>query len=190
MAYQIGLYEKAMPQSLTWEERMREARAAGFDCIELSIDESDGRLARLDWPRRTRKELWDLALDTGVSFGSICLSGHRKYPLGSTDPQIYARGLEIMDKALALACDLGIRCIQLAGYDVYYEESSPDTRRRFRENLGRAVDMAARYGVMMGFETMETPFMDTVEKAMAYVDMLSSPVSQRISRSRQSHQRL
>ena len=29
--------------------------------------------------------------------------------------------------------------------------------------------MAAKQGVLLGFETMETPFMDTVEKAMAYV---------------------
>ncbi len=27
-----------------------------------------------------------------------------------------------MEKAIDLASDLGIRCIQLAGYDVYYEE--------------------------------------------------------------------
>ena len=174
-AYQIGLYEKAMPPRLTWRERMKEAKMAGFDCIELSIDETDERLARLDWSERFRRELGNLAANMGIPFGSICLSGHRKYPLGSGAPEVIARSLAIMEKALVLACDLGIRYIQLAGYDVYYEDSSPDTVRRFGENLAKSVEMAARYGVILGFETMETPFMDTVQKAMSYVDGAASP---------------
>ncbi len=35
--------------------------------------------------------------------------------------------------------------------------------------------MAAAYGVNMGFETMETPFMNTTEKGMKYVHMMDSP---------------
>mgnify|MGYP000220064753 CR=1 FL=1 len=34
--------------------------------------------------------------------------------------------------------------------------------------------MAARKGVVLGFETMETPFMDTVEKAMEYVKKIDN----------------
>ena len=80
-----------------------------------------------------------------------------------------------MEKAIRLAEDLGIRIIQLAGYDVYYEEGSEETRERFEENLKKAVEMAAKAGVMMGFETMETEFMNTVEKAMVYVNRVNSP---------------
>ena len=174
-AYQIGLYEKATPPRLTWRDRMKEAKTAGFDFIELSIDETEERLARLDWSRRIKREMRNLSADTGVPFGSICLSGHRKYPLGSSDPKVSARSLEIMGKALVLARDLGVRYIQIAGYDVYYEDSTPDTVTRFRENLSKSVEMAAQYGVVLGFETMETPFMDTVQKAMTYVDAASSP---------------
>ncbi len=54
-----------------------------------------------------------------MHFNSMCLSGHRKYSLGSSDPKICARGMEIMEKAIRLSEDLGIRIIQLAGYDVY-----------------------------------------------------------------------
>ena len=64
--------------------------------------------------------------------------------------------------------------IQLAGYDVYYEEGTEETRRLFGENLKRAVDMAARRSVVLGFETMETEFMNTVEKSMRYVNEVNS----------------
>ncbi len=104
----------------------------------------------------------------------MCLSGHRKYPLGSSDPAVRERSMEIMEKAICLAEDLGIRIIQLAGYDVYYEESTEETKAWFGENLKKAALMAARAGVGLGFETMETEFMNTVEKAMKYVDEVSS----------------
>ena len=80
-----------------------------------------------------------------------------------------------MEKAIRLAEDLGIRIIQLAGYDVYYEESTFETKKRFLANLKKAADMAAKAGVTMGFETMENEFMNTVEKAMKYVTLVGSP---------------
>ena len=125
-------------------------------------------------PMEERNKLNRLAQELGIGFRSMCLSGHRKYPLGSSDPAVCARGMEIMEKAIQLAEDLGIRIIQLAGYDVYYEKSTPETVKRFEENLEKAALMAARAGVLMGFETMETEFMNTVGKAMKYVNMVNS----------------
>lgn len=173
--YLLGMYEKAVPADITWEERLRVAGESGFDYVEISVDESDARLARLEWTASERRDLMRTMGEVGVPVRSMCLSGHRKYPFGATDPEVRARSLEIMQKAVELACDLGVRTIQLAGYDVYYEQGTDDTRRWFAENLARAVEMAAREGVLLGFETMETPFMDTVEKAMRYVDLVSSP---------------
>ena len=175
MGNRLTVYEKAMPDSLSWRERLEAAGEAGFDALELSIDESDGRLARLDWSREQRQELFILSRETGIPIQSICLSAHRKYPLGSEDDAVVRRGLEILEKAVRLSCDLGVRFIQLAGYDVYYEPSTPCTAARFADNLRRAVDTAASWGVLLGFETMETPFMDTCQKAMAYVDAIGSP---------------
>lgn len=173
--YALGLYEKAMPGAVTWEEKLLAAGEAGYDFVEISIDETEEKLARLDMPVEERLSLVRLMAETKVPIRTMCLSGHRKYPLGSSDPDTCRRGMEIMEKALRLAEDLGIRIIQLAGYDVYYEESTSETKARFEENLKRAADMAARAGVLMGFETMETEFMNTVEKAMHYVKLVDSP---------------
>ena len=174
-AYQIGLYEKAMPGDLTWREKLETAKELGYDFVELSVDETDAKLARLDMSREARLEILKIINEVGIPFGSMCLSGHRKYPLGSSDPNTEARGMEIMEKAIQLAADLGIRIIQLAGYDVYYETSTPETVARFAENLKKATMMAARAGVVLGFETMETEFMNTVGKSMQYVDLVNSP---------------
>lgn len=172
--YTLGLYEKSMPSTLSWKEKLMAAKEVGFDFVEMSIDESDEKLSRLDMPKEERLELVRLMVETGIPIRTMCLSGHRKYPLGSNHPGICERGMEIMKKAIQLADDLGIRIIQLAGYDVYYEESSVETKKRFLNNLKRTANMAEKAGVVLGFETMETEFMNTVEKAMKYVTLVES----------------
>ena len=173
-AYTLGLYEKAMPSTLSWKEKMLAAKKAGYDFIEISIDETDDKLSRLDMTRQERAELVDLMEETGMPIRTMCLSGHRKYPLGSMEEATRERGMEIMEKALQLAEDLGVRIIQLAGYDVYYEEGNEQTKKLFSENLKKATEMAAKKGVLLGFETMETEFMNTVQKSMQYVNMVNS----------------
>ncbi len=170
----LGCYEKAMPSNWTWVNKCVAAKDAGYDFIEISIDETDEKLARLDDSNFASTVLNAVKL-TGMPIRTMCLSGHRKYPLGSEHPETVIRSLDIFTKAVKLAECLGIRIIQLAGYDVYYEDSSPVTRKRFLENLKKCVAIAARHGVLLGFETMETPFMDTVSKAMAVVRAVDSP---------------
>lgn len=46
--YSLGLYEKALPPGLSWKEKLLAAGDAGFDFLEMSIDESAEKLARLD----------------------------------------------------------------------------------------------------------------------------------------------
>ena len=173
--YAIGLYEKAMPPTLSWKEKLTFAKEVGYDFVEISIDEKDDKLARLDWTPQERLELQRTMVEVGLPIRSMCLSGHRKYPFGASDPEIRRRSMEIMEKAILLADDLGIRIIQLAGYDVYYEEGTAQSRALFLENLKRAAEMAAVRGIVMGFETMETDFMNTVWKSMYYVDAVGSP---------------
>lgn len=172
--YQLGLYEKAMPNELTWKEKLELTKASGFDYLEMSIDETDSKLSRLEYTKEERKAIVDAMWETGVKINSICLSGHRKYPLGSHDPNTQKRALQIMSDAIDLASDLGVRLIQLAGYDVYYEEGDFASQEAFANNLKKAVLMAAKKGVNLGFETMETPFMDTVMKSMYYVNDVNS----------------
>ncbi|MCL2838229.1 MAG: L-ribulose-5-phosphate 3-epimerase [Oscillospiraceae bacterium] len=173
--YNLGLYEKAMPNDLTIAEKLAETSAACFDFMEISIDETDEKLARLKWSKAERLEIVKQSYEIGVGIKTMCLSGHRKFPLGSLDATVRKRSLEIMSDAIELASDLGVRIIQLAGYDEYYNPSNEETKTLFRENLRKCVEMAARSSVILAFETMETPFMDTIEKSMEYVSEINSP---------------
>lgn len=172
--YTIGLYEKAMPNELNWHQKLTEAKEAGYDSVEISIDESDQRLERL-YNKELQVEIKKAILEVGIPIRSMCLSGHRKYPLGSHDEKIREKSLDIFYRAVDLAVYLGTSIIQLAGYDVYYEEGDQETVKWFGTNLLKGVNYAAKRGILLGFETMETPFMNSVRKAMKYVDLVNSP---------------
>jgi L-ribulose-5-phosphate 3-epimerase len=177
-SYLLGLYEKSIPNTLSLKEKMIEAKNSGYDFLEISIDETDEKLSRLKWDIKQKSELLKASMETDIKVITMCLSGHRKYPIGSEDGKIRNTGMEIMSDAINFAGDLGIRIIQIAGYDEYYEPSNKNTRRNFLENLKLSVQMAARKGVILAFETMETEFLNTVEKAMYYVDIINSPYLQ------------
>ena len=171
----LGIYEKAIPNDFSWKEKMQAAKAAGFDYIEISIDEADERLARLDWSDQEIDEIRSYMEETGIVIPTMCLSGHRRFPFGSKDEATREKAFEIMEKGIILAQKLGVRCIQLATYDVYYEESDEETKRRFLDGMKKSVEMASRAGVILAMEIMDTPFVGTILRAMHYIKEIPSP---------------
>ncbi len=144
-AYTLGLYEKAMPKDLTWKEKMLAAKEAGFDFIEISIDETDEKLARLDWSKEERLELVNLMKETGVPIRTMCLSGHRKYPLGSNDPEICSRGMEIMETEFMNTVEKAMA----------YVKKVESTYLNVYPDLGNITNAAVSYGTDV-LEDLET----------------------------------
>ena len=171
----LGIYEKALPPNLNWSERLALAKACGFDFVEISIDESDERLQRLDWSQTERREVAMAILDSGIRIPTMCLSGHRRFPFGSRDPEVRDRARTVMLGAIRLAQDIGIRNIQLAGYDVYYEPHDEETVAWFAEGLQWAVEQAAAAQVMLSVEIMDTPFINSITKWKVWDAEINSP---------------
>jgi hexulose-6-phosphate isomerase len=171
----LGIYEKALPPNLTWAQRLAMAKVCGFDFVEVSIDESDVRLKRLGWTRSERLDLVRAILESGVRIPTMCLSGHRRFPFGSHDQSIRDRARTLMEGAIQLAQDLGIRTIQLAGYDVYYEAHDEGTVARFEEGLRWAVEQAAAAQVMLAVEIMDTAFINSISKWKIWEARINSP---------------
>ncbi len=171
---EIGIYEKAIPNHFSWEQRIQIAKAAGFDFLEISIDETDLRLSRLDWSEAERTSLKNLLKKYQFSIKSMCLSGHRRFPFGSSDLLIRSKAREIMDKAIIFALDLGISNIQLAGYDVYYEESTKESIAHFIEGLKYSAQKAEKKGIMLSIEIMDTYLIGTITRALEYLKKVNS----------------
>lgn len=171
----IGIYEKAIPNQFSWEEKIKIAKAAGFDFIEISIDESDERLSRLDWSKQEIAELKLLLEENQLAMKSMCLSGHRRFPFGSADKEKRLIAYEMIDKAIDFALSIGISNIQLAGYDVYYEDSTDESKERFIEGLKYSAEVASKKGIMLSLEIMDTYLMGTISRALEYLRVVDSP---------------
>ncbi|MEJ2058477.1 MAG: L-ribulose-5-phosphate 3-epimerase [Desulfofustis sp.] len=171
----LGIYEKALPYGTRWDEKLAIAEQLGFQFVEISIDETDERLARLDWSLSERLNFSRSIVHSPLTVPTMCLSGHRRFPLGSHNPEVRQQALSIMKKAIEFAVDTGIRTIQLAGYDVYYEDGDADTREWYLDNMRRCLDMAAREQVMLAMEIMDHPLMNSILKFINMKMMLDSP---------------
>jgi hexulose-6-phosphate isomerase len=86
--------------------------------------------------------------------------------------------LIIMEKCIHVASQLGVRSIQVAGYDVYYEEKTVSSRAYFLENLKKCVSMAEEKGIMLSLETMDDPFMNSISKFLKIKKQIKSPYLQ------------
>jgi hexulose-6-phosphate isomerase len=175
---QIGIYEKALPKDLSWKERFALVKDMGFDFIELSIDETDERLARLNWTEKEIQTLRNEMFEADVRINSICLSAHRRFPFGSRDLEKQRMAHEIMQKAIHLAHQLSIKVIQVAGYDVYYEEKSMNSREDFIEGMKESVKEASKYGIILSIEIMDDPFMNSISKFLEIKKQIHSPYLQ------------
>ncbi len=172
--HMVGLYEKALEPG-DWDTLFEKTKRAGFDFLEISIDETDERISRLDWGREELEKLRRASLDAGIPVQTMCLSAHRRFPFGSSDPEKRRKAHEILSKAVSFCQMAGIRVIQLAGYDVYYEPSTPESRRLFRNAMNWAAECAATRQVMLAMEIMDTEFINSISKHMAYEAMIQSP---------------
>ncbi|QIL46820.1 L-ribulose-5-phosphate 3-epimerase [Vagococcus coleopterorum] len=175
---QIGIYEKALPKDISWDERLALVSELGFNFIEMSVDETDERLSRLNWSQSECCELVGLMQKHQVKIHSICFSGQRRFPMGSHVKDVEIKSMELMWQAIDLASDLGIRVIQLAGYDVYYEDKDIFTRNQFIKNLEKSVAYAAEKGITLAIEIMDDPFINSITKFLKIKEQIPSPFLQ------------
>ena len=177
MIPKLGLYEKAICFNLEWQTKMQLARGAGFSFLELNIDAADDRLPRL-YKGNEAQALRRASEEEGFPVETMALSANRGYPLGSEDKAVREKGLDIVKRGIAFAHEAGIRLIHLAGYDEHGEKCNSLTKDLFLESIAICVKEASSAGVMLAIETMDTPFMGSVERIMTVVRMFDSPYLQ------------
>lgn len=170
----LGIYEKALAGG-DLEALFESARRAGFSFVDLSVDESPERLARLRWTQAEREHVRAAARRHGILIGGICLSAHRSTAPGSSDPAQRALALEMLVDAIDLCADLGVSVLQIAGYYAYYEGPRTGARDDYIDVLRAGARHAARTGVILGLENVDGTDVVSTAAALAIVDAVDSP---------------
>ncbi|WP_342269234.1 L-ribulose-5-phosphate 3-epimerase [Spiroplasma endosymbiont of Aspidapion aeneum] len=170
----FGIYEKALPPG-DLEEKIIYASNAKFDFLEMSIDESDKRLMRLNMDDKYIEKILSICKNNNIFIRSICFSAQRRYPLGSHNENIRKQSIEMLKQCILLAFKLNIRIIQIAGYDVFYEEKDDNTKKWFIEGLNEGLWFANIYGVNLSIEIMDDPFINSITKYLELKKRCQSP---------------
>ena len=172
---EIGIYEKALKWDGSWANLFAQARKAGFAFVDLSVDETPEREARLRWSAEERAALLAASREAGVPIGGLCLSVHRKIAPGSANPEVRQRARDVLIEGIDLCTDLHIPLLQLAGYFAYYEVTTEDSRRWYVDCLRYGAEYAARRGVALGIENVDGTDIVSISAAMDVVEDIGSP---------------
>lgn len=173
--YQIGIYEKAVPEDYSIHEILEICKESGYDFFEISIDRTDKRIERL-YDKSFIKTLKKDIDEIGLPVGSMCLSALGTYTLGNPNSDIEAKAKDIFFRAISFAEELGLRIVQIPACDVPKNEShTGETHKKYVENLKTLIEYASAHSVIIGLENMEDDYMDNVEKTTRLVNEINSP---------------
>jgi len=161
-------------------DAMKEARAAGFEAIELglgvtgevSLESSDAQLAKV---RQASK-------DIGIEIASLGCALHFKWPFTSDDPIVRSQAIDIAKKALRVARALGTDAVLIVpgAVDVPWDPSIPTVRyddayRRASECFHELIPDAEAAGVTICAENVWNKLLLSPMEMAAFVDQFCSP---------------
>jgi L-ribulose-5-phosphate 3-epimerase len=170
-----GIWRGAFPAEMSLDQCFREAKAAGFGAIELQMT---GELAPGATPQEL-KRVGEQAKSAEIEVASLWVSPLAQNPLNSEDPQVRARGVDALKKAVEFAgylnCSallvvpgsVGVRGGQMIGYET--------TWRRLTDELAKALPTAERGKVVLAVENVSNRFLLSPLEMRAFVDQFRSP---------------
>ncbi len=168
----LGIYEKALPD-LTWDEKYRMAKEAGYDFIELSIDRN--RLNKLDYTDAQIEEIRNCAAEYGMTLETMTVSANRYYPIGDIEKR--EEGIGIIKRAIVLAKKLGVKILQLTAYDVYEKTSTEQSRLLYEDAINQLIEFDRDYGIILAIEVLEdVKHFNTSAKLVPFIKKIDSPL--------------
>ena len=174
-----GINIWSFKSGMTIAECMTMAKDAGYDGIELSLNE-EGELS-LNSTEKDILKIKEMAENEGIEIASLATGLYWSYPATSSDPAIRQKSKDIVRKQLEFAALLGTDGIlvvpgavaglapgsEVVQYDVAYE--------RALEAFTELKEDAESYKVSIGLENVWNKFLLSPLEMRDFVDKINSP---------------
>jgi len=175
-----GINIWSFPEGMGIEACIRLAAEAGFDGIELSLNEEGelGLACKDEEARRIRQT----ADEAGIEVSSLASGLYWSYSLTSENPQIREKAMSIVKRQLELASALGVDTIlvvpgavgvdfipgsEVVAYDRAYD--------RALEAMASLSGIAQELGVAIGIENVWNKFLLSPLEMRQFIDAVGSP---------------
>jgi hexulose-6-phosphate isomerase len=155
-----------LPTDLSYADRFRLARDAGFDAIEMQT------IARED----EAAEIRDAAKTSGLRIHSVMNADHWRYPLSSADAEVVKNCVAGMETSLRNAASWGADAVLLVPAVVDATTTYRDAWKRSQTAIReRLLPLASDLKVVIAVEEVWNKFLLSPLEFANYVDELDSP---------------
>ena len=154
-----------LPKKLSYAERFKLARDAGFEGVEGQTVED----------RKVADEIKKASEDAKIPIHSVMNMAHWEYPLSSTDPAVVKRSLDGMKTSLHNAKLWGAETVLLVPAVVNAETSYHDAWTRSQINIHSLIPLAEELKVIICIEEVWNKFLLSPLEMATYVDQFKSP---------------
>ena len=174
--YRKGFWCMGLPRSMPYVECFRRLRNAGFEGLDIQL----GDEVKLSSPPDQLKRLADDARKAGVTIVSMYVAeGLNANPLNHPSPEVRAKGVAAIEKAIEISTYLGHCPLLLvpgrlgagAKFQVGYQDSWDRCTAEFRKVIPRAAE--AR--VIIGPENLWNKFLLSPIEMRSFIDQFKSP---------------
>ncbi len=164
--------------ALPFAEQARLAAALGYDGLEVAPFTLDAEAPHL-LPAARRAELRRIAVEEGAPITSLhwLLVAPAGLSITSADPALRARTLDVMQRLIGLAADLGATLL-VHGSPKQRHVAAEGDAARAEEAMARAGEWAVAHGLTYCLEPLDagqTSWARTVEEAVSIVRHVASP---------------
>lgn len=171
-----GICSVIFPAGMPKPECFKQAKAAGFDAIELAI----GRDVPLDISADDAARMRDATEKAGIRIATLWVSEPlHANPLNADDPAVRARGVRAVRTAVGIASNLNCGALLLyavrLGSGPKFEYGSQETWDRFTACMRELVPDAERARVLLNPENVWNKFLLSPLEMRAFVDQFHSP---------------
>jgi L-ribulose-5-phosphate 3-epimerase len=160
-----GLVWDMLPQKLSVAERMKLARACGFDVVQAPTTPDE----------REAAELKKAAEDAGIRIDSVMNMAHWKYPLSSGDKAVVTKSEEGMWASLQNAKLWGSDAVLLVPAVVNPETTYADAWLRSQREIEKMLPVAEELKVVIAVEEVWNKFLLSPLEMVEYIDDFQSP---------------
>ena len=160
-ALQIGM----LPKNLSYAERMKLVKGAGFDAIE----------GQTVTDQKVAEEIKKAADDAKVRIHSVMNMAHWDNPLSSPDPAVVEKSLEGMRTSLHNAKLWGADAVLLVPAVVTPQVSYHDAWTRSQKQIRKLIPLAEELKIVIGIEEVWNKFLLSPLEMPKYVDEFQSP---------------
>ncbi len=160
-----ALYESMLPEKLSYADRFKVARDAGFEQVECGTQPDE----------RKANEMKKAAESAGIRIHSVMNQAHWEYPLSSADPAVVAKSIKGLETSLHNAALWGSDTVLLVPAVVNPQTSYQDAWRRSQKEIRKVLPLAEKLKVVIGIEEVWNKFLLSPLECARYIDEFKSP---------------